>query len=243
MLPAAVRVFYPHNCSRSRLEVLLELRNEVAYLGLMDLVELCTAELAFVGTASSMLPTPDLERTSLHSTHTLCEPSDDDGSAVVGKKDGSASSSRSLHRRSPPPSSHLISTCGTRSASARGAGSGNCAWGSEHANARRSAHRLRCMLDDRTRARRNTMTGVTAIASPASSPGPITPLARADSLYYSRKRKVALPWSWQAGRPPQSRRCRQLGITSSGTDTRQHLIRHSYLFNRLTCHWEHRRNI
>ncbi len=37
---------------------------------------------------------------------------------------------------------------------------------------------------------------------PASSPGPITPLARADSLYYSRNRKVALPWSWQAGRPP-----------------------------------------
>ncbi len=87
MLPAAVRVFYPHNCSRSRLEVLLELRNEAAYLGLIDLVELCTAELAFVGTASSMPPTPDLERTSLHSTHTLCEPSDDDGSAVGGKKD------------------------------------------------------------------------------------------------------------------------------------------------------------
>ncbi len=202
MLPAAVRVFYPHNCSRSRLEVLLELRNEAAYLGLIDLVELCTAELAFVGTASSMPPTPDLERTSLHSTHTLCEPSDDDGSAVGGKKDGFNMLFTKPAPQEPAAVVPLDIDMRTRSANVRRAESGNCACGSERANARRSAHRLRCMLDDRTRARKNTMTGVTAIASPASSPGPITPVARADSLYYSRNAKSHSPGRGRRAGPP-----------------------------------------
>ena len=84
-LPSVLRVFTPRACTRARLEAIIELRDEAAYLGLNDLVDLCTSELTIASTiiASSSSPsTPEMERQSLHSTHTLIEPDERQGVAM-----------------------------------------------------------------------------------------------------------------------------------------------------------------
>ena len=67
--------------SPSRLETLLELRDEVAFLGLADLQKLCDEELAVAfaaaSTAVSEAEEGEQARSSVHSTHTLIDPSTD----------------------------------------------------------------------------------------------------------------------------------------------------------------------
>ncbi|KAI5124838.1 hypothetical protein M0805_005468 [Coniferiporia weirii] len=84
MLPYAARLFPAarHSFATARLEALLDLRDEAAYLGLDDLQQLCDNELA--GQVPLATPTAeadtqqgsenDTERRSAHSAHTLCEP-------------------------------------------------------------------------------------------------------------------------------------------------------------------------
>lgn len=80
-LPYAVRLFPTTrgSFSPSRLETLLELRDEAAFLGLSDLQKLCDEDLATAFAAASTAVSGSEEgedgRDSVHSTHTLCEPS------------------------------------------------------------------------------------------------------------------------------------------------------------------------
>lgn len=87
MLPYAARLFPAarHSFATARLEALLDLRDEAAYLGLGDLMRLCDEELA--GQVPLAAASAEAGRTS--STHTLCESSTvglgvDDGVKIAG---------------------------------------------------------------------------------------------------------------------------------------------------------------
>ncbi|KAL5511739.1 hypothetical protein ACEPAH_4957 [Sanghuangporus vaninii] len=93
MLPYAARLFPAarHSFATARLEALLDLRDEAAYLGLTDLMRLCDEELA------GQVPlVADGGRSSIHSTHTLC---DSTAGATTGSKEKSGTGSAG---NSPP---------------------------------------------------------------------------------------------------------------------------------------------
>ncbi|KAH8118577.1 hypothetical protein DFH11DRAFT_683638 [Phellopilus nigrolimitatus] len=86
MLPYAARLFPAarHSFATARLEALLDLRDEAAYLGFDDLQQLCDDELAgqvpivTIAAGGSAHRPNDAERISVqstHTTHTLCDPS------------------------------------------------------------------------------------------------------------------------------------------------------------------------
>lgn len=90
MLPYAARLFPAarHSFATARLEALLDLRDEAAYLGLTDLMRLCDEELA------GQVPlVGDAGRSSVHSTHTLCDSTSGEMSRTKEKSSSSAGNS------------------------------------------------------------------------------------------------------------------------------------------------------
>ncbi|THH06700.1 hypothetical protein EW145_g3910 [Phellinidium pouzarii] len=77
LLPYAARLFPAsrHSFATARLESLLDLRDEAAYLGLDDLQQLCDNELAGQVPLVATSDGDAAERSSAHSMHTLFEPS------------------------------------------------------------------------------------------------------------------------------------------------------------------------